>query len=94
MSRITDNDLEGKLKTLNSVMGYKGISWNQKQRKYTGKGFVINGAYGGVQVAFQNAAKGTGQRSVTYGYISKRELFDEMSAMIRAVQWYKQRTQY
>ena len=94
MRRITEEDLEDMLKMLNKSMGYKGISWNEKQRKYTGKGFIIQGAYGGQQLQFVNYAKSNGVRSVYGGYVPKRELYDTMYHMIRGIEWYQRRTKY
>ena len=91
MSRITDKDLQRALNALNDAMGYKGYKWNERTKKYTGKGFIIEGAYGGNKLAFIDASKGTGTYDVTYGYVSKRELFETMSDMKKGVYWYKNR---
>jgi len=94
MSRITDKDLERALKSLNRTMGYKGISYSERQRKYIGKGFIIQGAYGGQQLQFVNYAKSAGVRSVKGGYVSKRELYDSIYEMIKGIEWYQNRTKY
>ncbi len=94
MARITDEDLERMLKSLNKAMGYKGISWNSRQKKYVGKGFIIQGAYGGQQLQFVNKAKSAGVRSVYGGYVPKRELYDTIYHMIRGIEWYQYRTKY
>ncbi len=94
MSRVTEKDLEGVVRLLNVTMGYKGISYSEKQRKYIGKGFLIQTAYGGVQLQFANYAKSRGVRSVNKGYIGKRELYEYIYSMAEGALWYSQRTGY
>ena len=92
--RITDSDLKRELKRLNDTFGFKGYNFvklKSGKGKFTGKGFDIDSAYGGVKLVFKKAPS-TSQRSISSGYGTKKSLFEEMQAMRKGIDTYKRRS--
>ena len=84
MRRITVKDLEKLVRRLNSAKKYKPTRkiGRYKNGKFkSNAGFHLSGAYGGYKLVFSNKDE-SGERSITQGYVAKRELFDQMRAMI------------
>lgn len=72
MARITDRDLYATLERLQAIVG---PTWT----------YSIDGAYGGHKLVRTRDGE-PGQWSVTDGYVSKRELYNLMHAMITGIQ--------
>jgi len=87
MARITREMLEARAETLNDIMGFKNVGY--KGNKTNGAGYIIEGAYGGVRLAF--AHKNSSMASSRSGYLSKSELSEFMGAMILGMSDYKNR---
>jgi len=84
MQRITTADLEYLVKRLNSEKKYKPTRTTGKYKngKYkSDKGFHISSAYGGVKLVFSDKDS-SAQSNVTQGYVTKRELFDQINAIL------------
>ena len=84
MRRITVNDLENLVRRLNTAKKYKPTRkiGRYKNGKFkSDKGFHLSGAYGGYKLVFSEKDQ-SGERSITQGYVPKRELFDQMKAML------------
>jgi hypothetical protein len=83
MQRITMVDLEGSLKRLNTLLGRPVEPWNHDGGKMTANigNIHLSGAYGGVQV-HEMSNEGGGIRTLTSGYGTKREVYQQIRAMI------------
>mgnify|MGYP003650658885 CR=1 FL=1 len=89
MERITNDILKRKVARLNTVYGYKTPPQYKRLKngklKSFGKGFILEGSYGKVEVSWADYKRNTGTTSVTY-LMSKRQLSDTMGAMVKAYQ--------
>ena len=89
MARMTDEILRRKVSRLNDVYGYKTPPQYKRLKngktKALGKGFILGGSYGGVEVQWADYKRNTGVTSVTY-LMKKQELADCMGAMVKAYQ--------
>lgn len=76
MERITEKQLDGAVARLNRMNG-------MENPKYGTVGmYVLDGAYGGWKLA-QIVSEGGGQRDVSVGgFMSKRELWNQIQAII------------
>lgn len=80
---VTEKFLEQQLISINHVFGL-----DKKNSKYE---FQIDGAYGGKKLIFASkpGAKVYKHNDVSYGYVSKSELSNFMSAFIDGAYWLK-----
>ncbi len=84
MRRITVKDLENLVRRLNIEKKYKPVRkiGRYKNGKFkSDKGFHLSGAYGGYKLVFSEKDQ-SGERSITQGYAPKRELFDQINAIL------------
>lgn len=81
---ITKTDLENLVKRLNVSKKYAPVRTigRYKNGKFkSSKGFHISGAYGGVKLVFSNKDS-SAESDVTRGYVSKKELYDQINAIL------------
>ena len=79
MYKITKRDLDETVARINRIMGITDPKWN-----IVGS-YVLEGAYSGWKLARIENVHG-GQSDITSGYISKRELYNQMHAFIRGLE--------
>lgn len=88
MSTITKANLEHLCNLINKATGNKLEAYskdeNGKFRSNVGT-YVLSGAYGGWKLE-QIVSYGGGIRSITNGYISKRDLYYQMSAYLDGIE--------
>ena len=84
MRSITKADLDNLVRRLNIEKKNKPTRTigRYKNGKFkSDKWFHISSAYGGVQLVFSKKDS-SAESSVTQGYVSKRELFDQINAIL------------
>jgi hypothetical protein len=82
--RITQKDLEAVLKRINSNAGFEG------EKLYSTPGaYCLDGAYGGWKLA-QYVNEHGGQRDITCGFCSKKELYYNMQAFLSGMEAQKE----
>tara|TARA_R110002110_G_scaffold414096_1_gene642971 strand:+ start:183 stop:452 length:270 start_codon:yes stop_codon:yes gene_type:complete len=84
MRRITVGQLETLVRRLNESKKYKPVRkvGRYKNGKFkSDKGFHLSSAYGGYKLVYSDKDESS-QSSVTSGYAPKRELFDQINAML------------
>ena len=85
MRRITLKDLENLVRRLNIEKKYKPVRkiGRYKNGKFkSDKGFHLSGAYGGYKLVFSNKDDSSGRSVTRGGHIPKRELFDQINAIL------------
>jgi len=93
MARITDEMIENKIKTLNSMFGFKGRKLKRNKDgklKITGSGFGLYQASGRMGLVFEKKGS-TGEIDVS-PMLNKPQLYDYISVMINSISYYKKRT--
>ena len=84
--RVTILDLERRISHLNNLMGFKR-RYIKSKAEYTGKQLELSQAYGGVKLVLV----GKGERNVSGGYGTKRELYEFLEGMTTGISTYKNR---
>lgn len=82
--RITIEMIENQIDRLNSKFGFKR-TYIKSQARYKGIEIQWTGAYGGYKAEFSDG------RDLTFGYVSKSELYYQLQAMNNVIGLYKQR---
>ena len=88
MNRITEKMLQAKVDYLNRVTNNPGTPWTRNgDGKLTANigNYHIDGAYGGVRLV-QHMNKGGGINVILDGFAPKRELFNEIKAMLIGIE--------
>ncbi len=75
MERITQAHLENLLKRINQTAGFENPKYS------TPDSYGLDGAYGGWKLV-QYVNSSGGERNITHGYVSKRELYEKMHAFL------------
>lgn len=71
---ITNKDLEGLVKTINEIT-------NSPTEGYKPNQYMLDGAYGGWKLV-RKCADNTGIHEITSGYVSKRDLYNRLQAIL------------
>ena len=94
MNRVTDKHLQAKVDTINEIMGTPKTPWQEREgatRHIANVGnYYLSYAYGGVCLYQMMNECGSIRLVCTSGHVSKRELFDQMSAYIAGLRDAKQ----
>lgn len=77
MEKITMKDLERAVSEINRLTGNP----TEQANHYIPNQYILSGAYGGHKLE-QVCKNGHGVNSITSGYVSKRELYNQLQAMI------------
>lgn len=87
MDRITQKDLENVCNRINIAAGTPVTAYNREDGKFTANigNYYVDGAYGGVQLQ-QIVNEGGGCRTITSGYCTKRELYNQMHAFLKGLE--------
>jgi len=86
-NRINQSDLEATVNRINRATGNKleaVTRGDDGKRTYNIGTYVISYAYGGCKLE-QIVSDGGGIRSITSGYVSKRELYYQMQAFLAGI---------
>lgn len=78
MQRITQKDLENLLTLINTKAGY-----GPNPPYNTVGAYTLSSAYGGWKI--EVFCQGGGVRTITNGYVTKRELYGQMQAFLRGL---------
>lgn len=87
MARITQKDLEGLCDVINDALGNERKPYGEPTAKGCNPNpnvYHLDYAYGGVKLV-KMMDKGTGVRDIFSGYVTKKELYDEMRAYIEGI---------
>lgn len=81
MNNITKENLERAVMYLNKIAGTPEKPWEQKDGKMVANigCYFLDGAYGGYKIV-QMVNESGGERSITQGYLPKRELYNLIHA--------------
>lgn len=85
--RTALSDIKWAVERLNNLTGHKTEAYTKGQDgKYTPNGgtYLLDSAYGGWQLA-QMCDEGTGQKQITYGFVSKKEMFNNIQNIIKGI---------
>lgn len=83
MSRISINDLEQKVQRINEIEGMAIEPYSMINGKLTPNAgnYHLDQAYGGVKLV-RMCQQGTGTTNITTGFITKKELYYKLDAII------------
>ncbi len=88
MERITRANLDGQIRIINRLLGTPEEPYTKgEDGKYHANigNIHLEGAYGGWKASRMVGESG-GTQCVTHGYVSKRELYSQLSAFIRGIE--------
>ncbi len=92
-TRITDKHLKGIIQRINTLLGVSTEAYTKDEQ--TGKlkanigTWYLTGAYGGVSVYEIVNIGGGVTTPLGGGYVTKRELYNKLSAFITGLEWSK-----
>ena len=83
MTRISIKDLENQVKQINQLSGMAIETFSKVDGKIipNAGNYHLDQAYGGVKLV-RLCEQGTGTRNITEGFISKKELYSKLEAII------------
>jgi hypothetical protein len=89
MSRITRKDLELLVSRINEATN-SPLTYSDKRFKPHIGHYHLSGAYGGLKLVRTMSESGEIKDITKTGYTTKRELYNEMSAFLRGIEYAKE----